>query len=176
LENDKHQLGEAIHQLLKFIFDDTDGHFYRWESEDLIYARLLSQITETEMQDFITPTLLCKNSAMVIFGVCFGFTTNPVQWRQLEHFRKATKGRNNISISVESTEYTRKFSGCRLQSTQSTKYNTSTPIHSTSSLLTPQKTPFLILYEYRGPQWNKSFLTWQSNVEKNTLSLFAEHS
>jgi hypothetical protein len=58
MENDKHQLGEAIHQLLKFIFDDTDGFFYRWESEDLISARLLSQITETEMQDFITPTLL----------------------------------------------------------------------------------------------------------------------
>ena len=57
MEQDKQYLGEVVHMLLKSMFHDSDGHFYRWESADLVNARVIFQLTETEMRDFISPNI-----------------------------------------------------------------------------------------------------------------------
>lgn len=101
--NDRSYLDEEIFKLLQQMFQDQDGHFYRWESEDLVQAKLMSQMTPSEAREFISPNITVVNSSgMLVFGVRFGFTTNPIRWRQQIHFQETVKTRN-ITVSVSNS-------------------------------------------------------------------------
>ena len=102
LGNNKALLDQAIHRLLKHIFNDDDGTFYRWESEDLIQAQTISQTTPSSIRDFLTPVITTIHSRnMIIFGARFCFNTNPAKWKsptKLELLKQA-----NLSVTLSNS-------------------------------------------------------------------------
>ena len=82
MENNTLRMNQAILKILTHIFDDNDGHFYRWESEDLEQASQISALTQQNVRDFVTPKVTIIHSRQLfIFGARFCFNTNPVKWK-----------------------------------------------------------------------------------------------
>lgn len=96
---DKQYLGNLLYKLMQLMFKGNDGHMYRWESEDLVNARMIFQLTVAEIRDYITPNITFVKKQCNVFGVRFGFVTNPVRWKQQQHFQKKWIGMN-VSVSV----------------------------------------------------------------------------
>ena len=57
LEQNKQTMEQSILKILQHIFADDDGYFYRWESEDLLQAQVISNMTPTSIRDFVTPAV-----------------------------------------------------------------------------------------------------------------------
>ena len=70
------------------MFLDDDGVLFRWESADLTTSKAATSLNPIEMRDFITPTVtFLKSSRQMIFGVRFGFLSNPKQWQFCPHVK-----------------------------------------------------------------------------------------
>ncbi len=107
MDNDKKLLDEELYKLVSALVKDADGHFYRWESEDLVQARTITQMTVTELRDFVSPVIsFIQHSSQVIFGLRFAFTpTNPVTWQKSPAVRQAMKDLN-VTVSVSNSKST----------------------------------------------------------------------
>lgn len=69
---DKQYLGNLLYKLMQLMFKDNDGHMYRWESEDLVNARMIFQLTVAEIRDYITPNItFVKKQCNVYFWRTF---------------------------------------------------------------------------------------------------------
>ena len=80
---------EAIHELLSILFQDNDGFMYRWQCDDLLLPALASTLSASEMRDYISPAIThIRSNALLIFGVRFGFTENPIKWQLSDATKK----------------------------------------------------------------------------------------
>ena len=79
------------------MFLDEDGVLFRWESEDLTISKAASSLNPTDMRDFITPTVtFLKSRRQMIFGVRFGFLSNPKQWQFSERLKSILKAQHLV--------------------------------------------------------------------------------
>ena len=104
-EHDKRRLNEALYTLLITMFADTDGVFYRWESEELLETKAASSLTESTVREFVSPTVtFLKSRSLIIFGVRFGFMSNPSTWQYSKETKKTLKEQEiNVLISNSKT-------------------------------------------------------------------------
>jgi hypothetical protein len=107
MDKDKKFLDKEIYKLISALMQDEDGTFYRWESEDLVQARTISQMPVSELRDFVSPVIsFIKQPSQVIFGLRFAFTsTNPVTWQRSPTVRQAMKTLN-VTVSVSNSKST----------------------------------------------------------------------
>ena len=100
-ENDKRRLSEALHTLLITLFTDTDRVFYRGESEDMLKTKAASSLTESTVSDFVFPRVtFIESRSQIIFGIRFGFISNPSSWQHSKHTRQILKEQQlNVLIS-----------------------------------------------------------------------------
>jgi hypothetical protein len=62
-------MDDTIPGLLSNMFIDQDGNFYRWETEDMIQSRTISQLGAQEVRDLLSQSItFLSNSKQVIFG------------------------------------------------------------------------------------------------------------
>ena len=97
---------QAIHSLLSLMFQDDDGSFYRWESEDLQMARTISQLTVEQVREFIAPAITpIPSRSQIIFAVRFGFADTPVAWRHRQEVQDTLK-LNKVSVGISNSKST----------------------------------------------------------------------
>ena len=107
MDKDKKFLDKEIYKLISALMQYEDGTFYRWESEDLVQARTISQMPVSELRDFVSPVIsFIKRTSQVIFGLRFAFTnTNPVTWQRSSTVRQAMKTLD-VTVSVSNSKST----------------------------------------------------------------------
>ena len=100
-ETDKNRLNEALHTLMTTLFQDSDGIFYRWESEDLAETKAASSLSPTIARDFVSPKVTFIGSkSMMIFGIRFGFESRPGKWQHSERTKTILKEQHlNVLVS-----------------------------------------------------------------------------
>ena len=100
-ENDKNRLNEALHTLMTTLFQDSDGVFYRWESEDMEETKAASSMSPTIARDFVSPKVTFIGSkSMMIFGIRFGFESSPGKWQHSERTKNILKEQHlNVLVS-----------------------------------------------------------------------------
>jgi hypothetical protein len=104
-ESRNHLLSE-IHSLLSLFFSNSDGYFYRWEDEELGQTQCIQDLSVENIQEFLAPNMAKIQPAnMVVFAVRFGFTENPVAWKNTETVRTAMQ-LNNIQLRVSNAKTT----------------------------------------------------------------------
>ena len=100
-ESDTTKLNESIRELLLAMFQDDDGMLYRWQSDDLTKSSIPSAMSSTAIRAHISPAVTClKSKSMIIFGIRFGFTDNPVKWQMTDATKKMLQEKNvEVTIS-----------------------------------------------------------------------------
>jgi hypothetical protein len=100
-ENDKNRLNEALHTLMTTLFQDTDGVFYKWESEELLETKAASSLAKEMARDFVSPKVTIIGSrSMMVFGIRFGFLSSPGKWQYSDRTQKILKEQHlNVPIS-----------------------------------------------------------------------------
>ena len=105
-ENDPEKLSSAIGTLLKALFVDSDGLIYRWQSEDLSGSAYVSTLTGDQLRALVTPNVTyVRSSSLIIFGVRYGFTDNPITW-QFATSTRAKLQQSNVSILLSNSKST----------------------------------------------------------------------
>ena len=105
-ESDKQRLNEALLTLMQTMFKDTDGVFYRWESDDLVETKAASCLTETIARDYVSPKVtFIKSQSLMIFGIRFGFISSPNKWQQSPETKVVLK-EQHINVSVSNSKST----------------------------------------------------------------------
>lgn len=76
--------------ILKNLFSDRDGAFYRWESEDLSQHCSISDLTPHELRDYISPKITSMDTlSTFVFGIRFRFSAkSPLSWRNNPQTKK----------------------------------------------------------------------------------------
>jgi hypothetical protein len=79
-----------IHGILKLLFSDQDGDFYRWESSDLSQRSPISQLSPEQLRDYLSPRITSLDShSTFVFGIRFSFGQKPpFQWRTHEYTKR----------------------------------------------------------------------------------------
>jgi hypothetical protein len=74
-------------EILKLLFADRDGTFYRWESEDLTASCSISTLTSEALRDYISPKIASLATiSTFVFGLRFRFADrSPIPWRNHKH-------------------------------------------------------------------------------------------
>ena len=83
----------AVLKMLKDLFQGDVGHVYRWESTDLSRWKTMTEMTEGEIREFLSPTVTyVQSQSMFIFGLRFGFSTKtPVLWQSQPSTKQAMR-------------------------------------------------------------------------------------
>jgi hypothetical protein len=91
-EADTDRLNEALHTLMTTLFQDTDGVFYKWESEEMTETKAASSLSLANAREFVSPkvTFIGSRSTMV-FGLRFGFLSSPGNWQHSDRTKKILK-------------------------------------------------------------------------------------
>ena len=106
LTQNRTQLLSEIHSLLGVMFTTPDGFFYRWDSDDLNQARTIQDLSSTDVKQFIAPAITTLPSFnTIIFAARFGFTENPIAWKNSDEVKEAMK-LNNMTVSVSNSKST----------------------------------------------------------------------
>ena len=99
LTNNGKHLSAEILAILKSVFDDIDGFFYLWEGSSLGKPIRITALSNDELPQYLEPTITKQPATNTIaFGVRFGFTENPVEWKSSPEVKSFLK-ENNIRIS-----------------------------------------------------------------------------
>ena len=105
-ENDKSRLNEALITLMTTLFQDDDGVFYRWESEDLIESKAASSLTEVIARDYVSPKVTFIGSRnLMIFGIRFGFLSGPTKWLKSKNTKTVLK-QQKLEVLVSNSKST----------------------------------------------------------------------
>ena len=105
-ESDKSILNAALCNVLKVLFRSTDGSLYRWESEDMLQVGDIQNMTPEQIRDFISPLItFISSKSLIVFGIRFGFTNNPIQWQTNPDIKAALKAQH-IKIKVSNCKST----------------------------------------------------------------------
>ena len=106
MENDPVRLNDAIKDLMTAMFQDDDGMMYRWQSDDLTTSSIPSAMTSSEIRDHISPAIThIKAKSMIIFGIRFGFTDNPIKWQMAATTKQMMK-ENQVEVSISNSTST----------------------------------------------------------------------
>ncbi|KAI2495088.1 hypothetical protein MHU86_19443 [Fragilaria crotonensis] len=98
LVDNKTRLHSEIFSILGVVFQETDGYFYLWDSDELIYPKRVHELTVSDLKDYLEPQITTAQSLyLVAFAVRFAFTENPISWRNSTHVQSAMK-LNNLQI------------------------------------------------------------------------------
>ena len=101
---DRNKMFREIHTMMTLLFDADEGLFYRWESEDLKTAKSIHDMKSDEIGDFISPKITTVTStSQLIFGVRFGFASNPSTWLHRVNTKEVMKI-NQVSVSVSNSK------------------------------------------------------------------------
>ena len=69
------QMNLEIHNLLKELFSDEDGHIYQWGTPGIDTFNQISKLSPAEVRSFICPSIqIIPNQSLVIIPLRFGFT------------------------------------------------------------------------------------------------------
>jgi hypothetical protein len=100
-EKDKNRLNEALYTLMTTLFHDTDGVFYKWESEDMLETKAASSLSQATARDFVSPKVtFIASRSMMVFGIRFGFLSSPGNWQHSEHTKTILKEQHlNVLVS-----------------------------------------------------------------------------
>ena len=105
-ENDEEKLTTAIGNLLKELFNDSDGMIYRWQSDDTSGSAYVSTLTDDQLRALVTPNVTyIRSSSLIIFGVRYGFINNPITWQSATSTR-AKFQQSNVSILISNSKST----------------------------------------------------------------------
>ena len=100
LEHNRAQMETTILNIIQSIFEDSDGHFYRWESDNLTQRDVISNMTPEVFREYVSPSITSIPSRQqLIFGLRVGFTTNPVAWKTREKREIMDKAQIQVLIS-----------------------------------------------------------------------------
>ena len=100
LESDQEKMEIAIINLIRPFFEDSDGYFYRWESDDLTQRDTISNMTSEVFRKYVFPAITCIPSRQqIVFGIRYGFTTNPVAWKTRDKRDQMNKAKVQVLIS-----------------------------------------------------------------------------
>ncbi|KAI2509158.1 hypothetical protein MHU86_5277 [Fragilaria crotonensis] len=98
LVDNKTRLHSEIFSVLGVVFQETDGYFYQWDSDELIYPKRAHELTVSDLKDYLEPQITTAQSLhLVVFAVRFAFAENPISWRNSTHVQSAMK-LNNLQI------------------------------------------------------------------------------
>ena len=101
-ENDTDRLNEALHTLMTTLFQDTDGVFYRWESEEMTETKAASSLSIANAREFVSPKVTFIGSrSMMVFGIRFGFLSSPGTWHyyySISIYRTACSSTHNGTV------------------------------------------------------------------------------
>ena len=105
-EKDQEKLSSAIGDLMKALFADSDGMIYPWQSDDTSGSDYVSNLTGDQLRALVTPNVTyIRSSSLLIFGVRYGFTDNPITWQSAsstkENFQKS-----NVSVLISNSKST----------------------------------------------------------------------
>ena len=96
---------ENVLDILKGLFKDADGSFYRWESQDLVHSLSISELDPQSLRDFLSPKITSLDTlSTFIFGLRFRFATKklPTVWRRDEQNQKAFKA-HGVSVATSNS-------------------------------------------------------------------------
>jgi hypothetical protein len=100
LESDSEKMEIAILNLIKPLFEESDGYFYRWESDDLTQRDTISNMTPNVFRTYVSPSITCIPSRQqIVLGIRYGFKTNPVAWKTRDKRDQMNKARVQVLIS-----------------------------------------------------------------------------
>jgi hypothetical protein len=101
LKENEDELIHEIHQLITHVFDDKDGLAYPWKSKDSQTTKKVSILQPADIKQLISPNIsFLKATSLLIFGLRFGFTGNPLSWKFKQTTQKFMKSNHfNVSIS-----------------------------------------------------------------------------
>ena len=106
MEDDPVRLNDVIKDLMTAMFHDDDGMLYRWQSDDLRTSSIPSAMTSSEIRDHISPAIThLKSKSMIIFGIRFGFTDNPIKW-QMEEKTKQIMKEKQVEVTISNSTST----------------------------------------------------------------------
>jgi hypothetical protein len=80
--------------ILKSIFNDSDGSFYRWESQDMAHSLPVTELTIADLRDFVSPKITSLDTfSTFIFGLGFRYAAKkaPSEWRRNPQTQQALK-------------------------------------------------------------------------------------
>ena len=90
----------AIFNMIQQFFTDSDGYFYRWESEDLTQRAQMSSMTPETFREYVSPAITCMATRQqIVFGIRYGFTSNPVAWKTKEKVEFMSNAKVQVLIS-----------------------------------------------------------------------------
>lgn len=128
-ENDKNRLNEALHTFMTTLFQDTDGVFYKWESEELLETEAASSLTKEMARDFVSPKVTIIGSrSMMVFGIRFGFLSSPGKWQYSERTKTTLRTafeRSNLQFE----KHERRFGYRRLHFAEGPKHHPQTLLY-----------------------------------------------
>ena len=97
------ELKDEIYALLNDIFDDDDGHIYKWQQSGTEYYNSISKMTPTEVRQYLSPSIsIMPSQSMIVIPLRFGFLggNTPAKWRNQEStWKKLTNYNVTVSFS-----------------------------------------------------------------------------
>ena len=101
LEENEDELIYEIHQLITHAFVDEDGLAYPWKSNVPQTTKPASTLQLDELKQFLSPKIsFIKATSLLIFGLRFGFSGNPSNWKFKQNTQQLMKSHHfNVSIS-----------------------------------------------------------------------------
>lgn len=104
--NDEQRLNEALFTLMQTLFQDDDGVFYCWDSEETSTTKAASSLTEANAREFVSPKITFMESrTLIVFGLRFGFLAGPAKWQHNERTKQALK-EQKIDILISNSKST----------------------------------------------------------------------
>ena len=91
--------------ILKTIFQDSDGSFYRWESQDMAHSLPVSELTIADLRDFVSPKITSLDTfSTFIFGLRFRYATKkvPSVWRRNPQNQQALKD-HGVTVNLSNS-------------------------------------------------------------------------
>jgi hypothetical protein len=135
-------MDKSILNLIKQLFEDSDGYFYRWESDNLTQRGKISTMTPESLREYVSPVItFIKSRQQIVLGLRFGFTKNPIAWKT--HDKREILDKAQVQVLILNSRCT------------SGKIVT----HNTYENISLQQLHVLMWCESQNPQWTKSFLT-----------------
>jgi hypothetical protein len=106
-DTEPNRLNEALHTLMTTLFQDGDGVFYKWDSDDeTMETRAASSLTQDTAREFVSPKVTIIGSrSMMVFGLRFGFLSSPGKWQYSDR-TKAILKEQHLSVLLSNSKST----------------------------------------------------------------------
>jgi hypothetical protein len=128
-ENNIGRLNEALFTLMTTLFQDTDGVFYRWESEELVETKAASSITPETAREFASPKVTFIGSRSMSFRTPIRILVRTKQVAARQAYQNNHEGATSRRKDLQLEKLKRRLSYGRLHTPESPRYNPPTLLH-----------------------------------------------